>query len=481
VAQTTLPAPRTQVAPRRRAFFGLFDADGWGWASVKAIFWFVTIIMLLGYLPDRAYYFTVQRTVDLGLLVWSPINFCPPTNETLPCPAPAGAAVPWHPSPPEIQLPAGRTDGVAAVVGRAYIFAGGSDGKTAVSDVHVTYAVGTGNIASWTDGPALPEARSSAAGVVVGNTLYVMGGYGPDGKPTSTVFSATVGNDGTVGAWKTEATLVLPAPRAGASAVAVSDGIVLMGGTDGTAATKTVWKSQTGGTSGALGKWVAQAPMFEENVDGVAVHVGDYVYVMGGRNATGQAVATVQEGLLGGPNAVPADPNVINAWRVSAQTNLPGPRTNMSGFTANGTIYLQGGSDGSGPRTETVWTAPDSNGVIAAWQHLPQTDLGQGIEGAAGIASGAYGFTFGGQTAGGLTGGAARANLAPQQPFFQLGILGATIPGLKLDGEIGQQIGYLNAALVGTVDFVLLLLVGWGFAHKERVREIIAERRRRRG
>ena len=64
MAQTTLPAPRPQVAPRRRAFFGLFDADGWGWASAKAIFWFVTIIMLLGYLPDRAYYFTVQRTVD---------------------------------------------------------------------------------------------------------------------------------------------------------------------------------------------------------------------------------------------------------------------------------------------------------------------------------------------------------------------------------------------------------------------------------
>jgi hypothetical protein len=387
---------------------------------------------------------------------------------------------------------------VAAVVGRTYIFAGGSDGKSAVSDVHVSYTVGTGNLASWTDGPPMPEARSSAVGVVVGNTLYVMGGYGPDGKPTDTVFSATVANDGTVGAWKAEPTLVLPAPRAGASAVAVSDGIVLTGGTDGTAATNSVWKSQAGGTSGALGKWVAQSPLFEPNVDGVAVHVGDYVYVMGGRNAAGQPVATVQEGLLGGPDAVPANPNaIITPWRVSAQTNLPGPRTNMSGFAANGTIYLQGGSDGVSPRTETVWTAPDPDGVIAAWQHLVQTDLGQGIEGAAGVASGAYGFMFGGQTAQmgadglpvlvdgkpvySLTGGAARANLAPQQPFFQLGILGATIPGLKLDGEIGQQIGYLNAALVGTVDFVLLLLIGWGFAHQERVREIIAERRRRRG
>ena len=65
-------------------------------------------------------------------------------------------------------------------------------------------------------------------------------------------------------------------------------------------------------------------------------------------------------------------------------------------------------------------------------------------------------------------------------PFFQLGILGATIPGLSLGGEVGQQIGYMNAALVGTADFVLLILIGWGFAHRERVRAFVEERRRRR-
>ena len=186
MAQTTLPAPRPQVAPRRRAFFGLFDADGWGWASAKAIFWFVTIIMLLGYLPDRAYYFTVQRTVDLGLLLWSPINFCPPSNVNLPCPAPVGATLPWQPSPPEIQLPAGRSDGVAGVMGQVYIYAGGTDGTAPVADVHVARAVGDGNLDGWKDAPPLPEARASAAGAVIGNTIFVIGGYGPDGQPTDT-------------------------------------------------------------------------------------------------------------------------------------------------------------------------------------------------------------------------------------------------------------------------------------------------------
>ena len=79
MAQVVSPTPRA-VRPGRRRFFGLFDADGWSWAIVKASIWFVLIIVLLGYIPDRAYYFTVQRTVDVGLLAWAPVNFSPPEN-----------------------------------------------------------------------------------------------------------------------------------------------------------------------------------------------------------------------------------------------------------------------------------------------------------------------------------------------------------------------------------------------------------------
>ena len=465
MAHSALPAAHAGV--RRRAFFGLFDADGWAWAGVKATIWFVLIIILLGYIPDRAYYFTVQKTVDIGLLSWAPVNFCPPENETLPCPAPAGAAVPWKTAPAELQLPGARANGSAAVIGQVFLYAGGTDGTAPTSTVFVSHGTGLGNLVAWSAGPALPEARSDAASIVLGNTLYLIGGYGPDGKtPTSTTFSLTVANDGSLGQWKTEAKLALSAPRAGASAVAVSDGIVLLGGTDGTAATKSVWKSQQD-TSGALGAWADQYPLPEANVDGYAAHVGDVIFVIGGRNDKGDAVATVQQGLVGGgPNATAKNPNVIDAWRTSAQTNLPGPRTSLAGFTSNGTIYV-------------VAMSKSSSGEYHQRLHALDVAKGEGIAGSRGIASGAYAFLVGGQTPRGVTADSARANLAPQLPFFQVGILGATVPALKLDGEIGQQIGYLNAATVGAVNFILLLLVGWGFAHKQRVRELAARLRRR--
>ena len=153
--------------PRRRAFFGLLDANGWAWAGVKAFAWLIIMIMLLGYIPDRAYYLTVNRAVDLGVIAWSPVNFCPPENESLPCPAPVGAVTPWHASPPELSLPQARTGGTVVQVGTKILYIGGSDGKAAQSTVFVAQVVGTGNFDRWTDGPPLPAPRSDASGAQI--------------------------------------------------------------------------------------------------------------------------------------------------------------------------------------------------------------------------------------------------------------------------------------------------------------------------
>jgi hypothetical protein len=481
MAQTALTTQQAQPTPtRRRAFFGLFDADGWAWAGAKAAFWFVLIIIMLGYIPDRAYYFTVQKTLDVGLLAWSPVNFCPPANETLPCPAPVGATLPWHNAPEEVRLPQGRTGGAAGVIGTAYLYAGGSDGQAATDTVFVSHAVGTGNLDTWSAGPSMPEARTDAAYAVLGNTFYVIGGYGPDGQPTDTVFSLALANDGTPGDWATE-DAALPEPRAGASAAAVSDGIVVMGGSDGKITSNTVWKTQQDASSGALGDWAAQAPLVEANTGGAAIHEGDYILLMGGRNGNGDVVSTVQVGTVGGDQATADDPNaLINPWATSSQTNLPAPRADLTAFAANGTLYVQGGTDGSTPQPETWWGEPTASGAVTEWHHLDQTDLGAGVEGSTAVVSGPHAFLIAGTTTAGVTNDIARAYLAPEPPFFQVGVLGATIPALSLGGEIGQQIGYLNAAGVATVNFVILLVIGWGFAHKERVREIVAARRRRR-
>ncbi len=521
MAQQAL-GPGTAV-PRRRAVFGLLDADGWGWASVKAFVWLIIIIFILGYLPDRAYYLTVGRTVDLGVLVWSPINLCPPTNESLPCPAPIGAVIPWEPSPPELNLPQPRTDGSVLQVGSQIFYIGGSDGTTASADVSVAATVQIGNFDKWTPGPALPEPRADASVAYVAGSIYVFGGRDATGAPTDTVFSLSPDTQtGALGAWSKVDTLKMPEARSGAGIAITPDGVLLIGGRNANGPVATTWKTKLN-SQGALGAWSSEQSLINPQADGTAVLIGDYLWLYGGSDANGP-VGAVQRGSFGKAVAagLPADPNTgkLVRWDVNNSANLPVARTNAAGWGANGAIYLAGGNDGSGPRNEVYWAVPTTSGDIPEWKHLAVGDLpAAGLEGAAPVVSGpdvilAGGVTQSGPapaasanpsaagtspaTAGTSPAGSAaspvppaaspaaaagstpivlassvRANTAPLSPFFQLGLVGATVPGLKIDGETGQQLGYLNAAGVGTVDFIILILIGVAFAHRAQTRALI--------
>ena len=481
------PALGPGVTPRRRALFGLLDADSWSWASLKATFWFVVIILLLGYIPDRAYYFTVFSTIDVGILAVSPVNLCPPENRSLPCPPPPGAAIPWDLNPQELNLPAPRVDGAVVAAGVRFLYIGGSDGRNASSNVFVADAFAAGNFSPWKDGPGLPAPRSKPAAAFLAGSIYVVGGYDASGAPTATTYVLTPdAATGALTAWQTAADLKLPIDlpeaRAGASLVASGDGLILVGGVgpDGKP-TNTVWKA-TLDTSGKLGAWTANAPMVDGSgnpatrADGIAAFTGTHLWVYGGRDASAPTT-TVLRGEIG----TGAQVGKVVRWAVgTGGSNLPAARTDPAGFTANGGLYLIGGSDGSSPRGELYWTIPDATGNIAEWKHLPASDLpAEGLSGSTVVVSGANVFMIGGRSSAGVISGSVRANLAPKPPFFQLGLFGATIPALKIDGEVGQQLGYLLAGGAFMTNFALLFFIGWAMAHRERTRELWARFRRR--
>jgi hypothetical protein len=496
-----LPAGRIV---HRRAMFGALDADGWAWATLKALFWFIMIILLLGYVPDRAYYFTVNRTVDLGIMVWSPINLCPAENGGIPCPAPAGALVPWQVSPSQLDLPAGRTNGSAAQLGSNLLYVGGSDGTNPTTTTYVA-KVDKGNFAGWAPGPDLPEARQATGIAILNGTVYLVGGSGPDGAPANTVWSlASDPQSGTLGTWKPVANVTLPEGRSGAAVLAVSDGILVAGGTgpDGKPSPK-VWKS-TVNPKGELGAFAPQ-PDLPDAVTGANIALsGSFVWVYGGTDDKG-VTGTVQRAQYGQPGAPAAAPAASGGAAGGASAGAgagagtsPGPgassasasaapvpdqviqwgtatgatpRAGAAGFVANGSLYIVGGTDGSTASPEVLWATPDANGNLPdGWLHLPVMDLPQALQGGQGVVSGANVFVIGGTTTGGVVKSSIRAGTAPQEPFFQLGIAGAVVPALQIPGEIGQQLGYLSAAGAGTLDFIILALIGWAYANRPTVR-----------
>jgi hypothetical protein len=471
----------------RRALFGLLDADGWAWASTKAFLWLLILIITLGYIPDRAYYFVVSRTMDLGLVLWSPVNLCPPENtSSMPCPVPVGGVLPWQASPAQVALPAPRSGGEAAQLGTHLLYIGGTDGAAA-SATTFTSTIDKGSFGAWSEGPALPEARTDAALAILSGTAYLVGGVGADGAPTNTVWKIGLDPDTSqLTTWaavmdSTDTAVTLPAARAGAAAVAVADGILVVGGRgpDGMPAS-TVWKA-TLDSQGALGQFQEQAAGLPHAVADAAIALeGPFLWVYGGADATGVTgyVQRADYGPTPGPTAAPGAPpaspapEIVIRWATLDAANLPAARAGGAGFAANGALYYVGGSDGTSARRELYWALPDSDGNLpGGWHHLDATDLPGGLVDSAPIVSSATAILIGGKADGGALTSSIRSSLAPQEPFFRAGIAGVTVPGLQIGGAIGVQLGYLAAAGVGTGNFVLLVIVGWAFNHRTQISE----------
>jgi hypothetical protein len=402
--------------------------------------------------------------------------------------------VPWQASPPEAALPEPRTNGVAAQLGTNLLYIGGTDGTAdEPSDSTFVAQISDGNFGGWAEGPALPEGRTDAAITTLSGTAYLVGGLGPDGAPTDTVWSIGLDPDtSALGTWAPlqdadEAEITLPEARSGAAVVAVTDGLLVVGGRgpDGNP-TSTVWKS-TVGDDGFLAEFKEQPALVFPVADADIALEGTYLWLYGGSDANG-AVGGVQRAQFGeieaegdghGAAATPTPApsgegesgEAVGQWAVQDAANLPAARTAAGGFAANGALYIVGGSDGAAATPELYWALPDATGNLpGGWRHLDATDLPQGIENAAVVVSGSTVFLLGGDAGQGAVATSYRASLAPEEPFFRLGLVGVVVPGLQIGGEIGQQLGYLAAAGVGTGNFAILVAIGWAFNHRELIR-----------
>ena len=251
--------------------------------------------------------------------------------------------------------------------------------------------------------------------------------------------------------------------------------MLLIGGSDASGPVATTYKSLFD-KLGVLQPWAEEKALDVAQTDATAAIVGDYVWLYGGSDASGP-VALVQRGTIAKPAAagLPANPEAgkVSDWVSDPVWNLPGERSNGANWAINGAMYVAGGTDGTALHTE-VYGDPvqrrHDRGVEASRGQRP---AGPGARRRAGRLRAGRDHRRRHHRRGRGQDQRPR-NIAPQAPFFRLGLVGETVPGLTIQGEIGQQLGYLNAAGAGTLDFIILILIGWASAHKARSRELIA-------
>lgn len=223
-----------------------------------------------------------------------------------------------------------------------------------------------GGLGTWTTTNPLPQARGFAAGALYNGRIYMMGGKtgAADTTSISTVVSAPINTNGSVGAWTSMTSLPVSTFVLGASAFAKDGYLYFIGGMNGTDSTVTATVRRivinTDGTlagawstTSALGTAVAGA--------GVAV-VANYVYLVGGRDPSG-TYDIVQYAQI-------TAPGTLGTW--AHTTSIMGARAYMTVGAANGYIYAVGGdTTGASANVNTTQYAPiNANGTLGNWMHM---------------------------------------------------------------------------------------------------------------
>jgi hypothetical protein len=351
---------------------------------------------------------------------------------------------------------------------------GGSSGGKPVTTV-LTTTVADANLSVWAQGAALPEPRAGAVVLTLSGVPYVIGGTDASGAPTQTVFRGTV-EQGALTGWE-DAGINLPVPLTDASGVATATSLYIFGGrTTGDAIVATTYHSAipTGQTKLAPWQELTELPLPEARAGATAVASGISVYVLGGQGPSGVTNSVFYLGLdTKGNPAIDNNTDRPKGWGVSvnqsASAALPEPRQHQTSFTNGGAVYVIGGTDADNKTVTTnYWTVPNAtNGLISGWTRLDATDLPQPQSLTAAAVSGSTVFLVGGSDAnGGDLTTVLRGDLAPRLPFFRLGLFGVTVPALSIQGEIGQQLGYIIAAGAGTGGLITLIIIGWMFSHR---------------
>ncbi len=222
------------------------------------------------------------------------------------------------------RLPEAQHDAQAALLeGRVYVFGGG---QVASYDHILSYDPASGSV---TVVGSLPVPTSDAAVAVLAGTAYVVGGY--DGQQALD----------TIVAWRPggPARIVAHLPYGlRYPAVASSGGrLMIAGGSrEETATTAILSFDPASGRVRGLGE------LPDPVTHAVAVALGAYVYVLGGRGAApGSQTAAI----------VAVDPDTGRAVRVGL---LPAPLSDAAAISLGGTAWLAGGLSASGEPVATV-------------------------------------------------------------------------------------------------------------------------------
>ena len=230
---------------------------------------------------------------------------------------------------------------------------GGYNNANYVNTVYVA-TIQAGGITGWSALNPLPVALRDPAVVIGTNTIYVMGGRNGS-QVYNTIYYATLNADGSIGAWQTSS-VTLPANLWGHTATYMMGYIYVVGGSSSmteNTALNTVYYTKVNALN-TLSTFTTGINLTSARNRHSTITYNNKLYVLGGYDNTGTKSNTVYI-------ATPTFDGNPGSWTAGA--NLPVAISNHSAVVTNGIITIMAGAVGS-TLSNTVYYANADAGTL---------------------------------------------------------------------------------------------------------------------
>jgi N-acetylneuraminic acid mutarotase len=342
-------------------------------------------------------------------------------------------------------LSSARTRATVVVTGQRLVVAGG-EAPSPLSTIEQAIIDGNGNLGSFaTSSTALGSARTGASTVILGNSLYLIGGNN-GAQDVATVEKATIAADGSLQAFSSVPNLTTN--RRGAPTIIVDNFLYVV---DGAAVASLERASIIGAHSlSAFGPDL-------ETIDGprTLITLGDNLYhLTGNRTAAENGVARSTISSTGVPGA----------FAQLAITGIPPGRNTPAVAVIGSKTYAMGGTYNSSPTTcclvsNTVYVSNvDSAGNLGNFADAG-TAMTIGREAATTIIVGNYLYVIGGNNDSGAQSSVERAQINANGTLSAFGSAGTSMATLRTLASavlLGDKLyvigGQSNAGAVGTIE-----------------------------
>ncbi len=177
-------------------------------------------------------------------------------------------------------LPGNVTDSQAVVTRNRVYLLGGTINRNVASTVYTAPILPDGTLGTWTTGISLPETVFYSQAMVTCSRVYLLGGFSGNGSSSSTVYTAPILSDGTLGDWTTGTSL--PGTVSDSQTVVTRSRVYLLGGrTINDSPSSTVYTAPIL-SDGTLGTWTTGTPLPGIVIYSQAVVTPTRIYLLGG-------------------------------------------------------------------------------------------------------------------------------------------------------------------------------------------------------